>query len=56
MDNTTEEEILHQFGGLEANDLTTLVNSEDIAENEPQLLRASTYTDLETIEESSLLS
>jgi exonuclease III len=50
MDNTNLKEcLLAEFGGVEENDLMVLTNTNELDENEPRFLQASSYIDMDTI-------
>ena len=51
MDNTLDENLLKEFGGIDQNDLMTKVNRDIIDDdNEPAILKPTSYIDLENIE------
>ena len=54
MDNTNlKENLLAKFGGMENNDLLSILNDspDDNEDNEPKILNTSSYIDMESISE-----
>ena len=50
MDNNLAKNLLEQFGGLDTNDLQNHFNYDEDEENEPQILKQTSYIDLENID------